>query len=237
MPARNASGALYGGPERATIAYSPLFLDQVRAGNVAEVASTDTGSIQGVFRKPVQVSGASAAALTYVVSLLQQLGLLRAGPRRRGNTPPGGLAVPSSLVRSLREVVSSPHQPVGLRLAKDDHRAGAARRRTSGRTELTVTALVVERRGCHGHDRTSSTARTVRRESCQPRRRARSASAHTPNEVARKARPRPMTSAGRIVTIQPMTEWNIKARRRPHGRVDGISVAEPGLAGISGADG
>jgi cell division protease FtsH len=51
------AGALYGGPQRATIAYSPLFLDQVKAGNVAEIASTDTGTIQGTFRKPVQVSG------------------------------------------------------------------------------------------------------------------------------------------------------------------------------------
>jgi len=53
------AGALYGGPERATIAYSPLFLDQVQAGNVAEIASTDTGTIQGTFRKPVRVPGAS----------------------------------------------------------------------------------------------------------------------------------------------------------------------------------
>ncbi len=53
------AGALYGGPERATIAYSPLFLDQVNAGNVAEIGSTDTGTIQGTFRKPVKVPGAS----------------------------------------------------------------------------------------------------------------------------------------------------------------------------------
>jgi cell division protease FtsH len=53
------AGALYGGPERATIAYSPLFLDQVQTGNVAEISSTDTGTIQGTFRKPVQVPGTS----------------------------------------------------------------------------------------------------------------------------------------------------------------------------------
>jgi cell division protease FtsH len=51
------AGALTGGPERATIAYSPLFLDQVQAGNVSEISSTDTGTIQGVFRKPVKVPG------------------------------------------------------------------------------------------------------------------------------------------------------------------------------------
>jgi cell division protease FtsH len=54
-----AAGVLYGGTERATIAYTPLFLDQVKAGNVAEIASTDTGAIQGTFRKPVQLPGAS----------------------------------------------------------------------------------------------------------------------------------------------------------------------------------
>jgi hypothetical protein len=31
----------------------------VEAGNVSEIASTDTGAIQGVFKKPVQVSGTS----------------------------------------------------------------------------------------------------------------------------------------------------------------------------------
>jgi cell division protease FtsH len=53
------AGALYGGPQRATIAYSPLFLDQVKAGSVSEIASTDTGTIQGGFRKPVKVPGTS----------------------------------------------------------------------------------------------------------------------------------------------------------------------------------
>jgi cell division protease FtsH len=53
------AGALYGGTQRTTIAYSPLFLDQVTAGNVSEIASTDTGTIQGVFRKPVNVPGTS----------------------------------------------------------------------------------------------------------------------------------------------------------------------------------
>jgi cell division protease FtsH len=53
------AGALTGGLERATIAYSPLFFDQVQAGNVAEISSTDTGTIQGVFRKPVKVPGTS----------------------------------------------------------------------------------------------------------------------------------------------------------------------------------
>ncbi len=54
------AGALYDGPgSGGKIAYSPLFLDQVKAGNVTEIASTDTGAIQGSFRKPVQVAGAS----------------------------------------------------------------------------------------------------------------------------------------------------------------------------------
>ena len=54
-----AAGALYPGPERATVAYTPLFLDQVQSGNVAEIASTDTGTIQGSFRKPIHVPGVS----------------------------------------------------------------------------------------------------------------------------------------------------------------------------------
>jgi cell division protease FtsH len=54
------AGSLYQGPERAKIAYSPLFLDQVEAGNVAEISSTDTGAIQGDFRKPVKVPGVSS---------------------------------------------------------------------------------------------------------------------------------------------------------------------------------
>ena len=53
------AGALYGGPQRAKIAYSPLFLDQVQAGNVSEITSTDTGTIQGTFRKPAKVPGTS----------------------------------------------------------------------------------------------------------------------------------------------------------------------------------
>jgi len=53
-------GSVSSGPPRATIAYTPLFLQQVRAGNVSEISSTDTGEIQGVFRAPVRVSGASA---------------------------------------------------------------------------------------------------------------------------------------------------------------------------------
>jgi cell division protease FtsH len=53
------AGALYGGTQRTTIAYNPLFLDQVRAGNVAEIASTDTGAIQGAFRKPAHVPSTS----------------------------------------------------------------------------------------------------------------------------------------------------------------------------------
>jgi cell division protease FtsH len=52
------AGALYRGVDRTTIAYSPLFLQQVRAGNVKDIASTDTGTIQGTFRTPVRVSGA-----------------------------------------------------------------------------------------------------------------------------------------------------------------------------------
>jgi cell division protease FtsH len=55
-----AAGALYPGPERATVSYTPLFLDQVQAGNVAEISSTDTGTIQGSFRKPVDVPGGSS---------------------------------------------------------------------------------------------------------------------------------------------------------------------------------
>jgi cell division protease FtsH len=53
------AGALVGSPPRPTIAYSPQFLEQVKAGNVSEIASTDTGAIQGVFRKPERVTGAS----------------------------------------------------------------------------------------------------------------------------------------------------------------------------------
>jgi cell division protease FtsH len=53
------AGALYGGTSRATIAYSPLFLDQAKAGNVSEISSLDTGAIQGMFRKPVRVAGTS----------------------------------------------------------------------------------------------------------------------------------------------------------------------------------
>jgi cell division protease FtsH len=55
------AGAFYGGPERPTIAYSPLFLKEVKAGNVGEISSSDTGSIQGTFRKAVQVPGVSQA--------------------------------------------------------------------------------------------------------------------------------------------------------------------------------
>jgi cell division protease FtsH len=51
--------ALYRPPERATIAYSPVFLQQVRDGNVERISSTDTGAIQGVLRKPVRVPGAA----------------------------------------------------------------------------------------------------------------------------------------------------------------------------------
>jgi cell division protease FtsH len=54
-----AAGALFPGPERATVSYTPLFLDQVQSGNVAEIAATDTGTIQGSFRKPVRVPGES----------------------------------------------------------------------------------------------------------------------------------------------------------------------------------
>jgi hypothetical protein len=38
---------------------SPMFLDQVKAGNVADIASTDTGTIQGLFRKRVRISAGS----------------------------------------------------------------------------------------------------------------------------------------------------------------------------------
>jgi cell division protease FtsH len=51
------AGSLSGGSTRTTIAYSPLFLQQTRAGNVREISSTDTGEIQGVFRTPVRVAG------------------------------------------------------------------------------------------------------------------------------------------------------------------------------------
>jgi cell division protease FtsH len=51
------AGALYRAPERPTIAYSPLFLDQTRAGNVKQISSTGTGAIQGEFRTPVRVPG------------------------------------------------------------------------------------------------------------------------------------------------------------------------------------
>ncbi|MGH2948271.1 MAG: ATP-dependent zinc metalloprotease FtsH, partial [Solirubrobacteraceae bacterium] len=51
------AGALYKGPEPTTIAYSPLFLQQARAGNVQEISSTDTGAIQGVFKTAVHVAG------------------------------------------------------------------------------------------------------------------------------------------------------------------------------------
>jgi len=44
---------------RPTIAYRPLFRDQVAASHVQEISSSDTGAIQGTFRKPVQVAGVS----------------------------------------------------------------------------------------------------------------------------------------------------------------------------------
>jgi cell division protease FtsH len=59
------AGVFYNGTDRTTIAYTPLFLDQVKAGNVAEIASADTGSIQGNFRKPVQVPGGSQAVTDF----------------------------------------------------------------------------------------------------------------------------------------------------------------------------
>jgi cell division protease FtsH len=59
------AGALIGGPSRPTIAYSPLFVDQVKAGNVSKIASTDTGTIQGVFRKAVHVPGVSHAVTDF----------------------------------------------------------------------------------------------------------------------------------------------------------------------------
>ncbi len=59
------AGALYGGPARPTIAYSPLFLDQVKSGNVSEISSTDTGTIQGTFRKSVKVPGSSDAVTDF----------------------------------------------------------------------------------------------------------------------------------------------------------------------------
>ena len=54
------AGSLSSGPERTKIAYSPLFLDQVEAGNVSEISSTDGGGIQGEFRAAVRVPGASS---------------------------------------------------------------------------------------------------------------------------------------------------------------------------------
>jgi cell division protease FtsH len=59
------AGAFYGGAERPTIAYSPLFLQQVEARNVQEISSSDTGSIQGTFRKPVTVPGDSRAVTDF----------------------------------------------------------------------------------------------------------------------------------------------------------------------------
>jgi cell division protease FtsH len=59
------AGAFYGGPDRPTIAYSPLFLHEVQAGNVGEISSSGTGSIQGVFRKPVQVTGAGQSVTDF----------------------------------------------------------------------------------------------------------------------------------------------------------------------------
>jgi cell division protease FtsH len=57
--------ALYGPPERATIAYSPVFLQQVRDGNVEQISSTDTGAIQGELRKPARVPGAANAVTDF----------------------------------------------------------------------------------------------------------------------------------------------------------------------------
>jgi cell division protease FtsH len=59
------AGSLYNGPQRTTIAYSPLFLHQVSAGNVSEISSTGTGEIQGVFRKPVRVAGAAGTVTDF----------------------------------------------------------------------------------------------------------------------------------------------------------------------------
>jgi cell division protease FtsH len=60
-----AAGALYRNAAPATIAYSPLFLQQVDAGNVREISSTGTGAIQGVFSKAVHVPNASAAVTEF----------------------------------------------------------------------------------------------------------------------------------------------------------------------------
>jgi cell division protease FtsH len=59
------AGAFYGGPDRPTIAYRPLFLHEVTSGNVQEISSSDAGSIQGVFRKPVHVPGGSQAVTDF----------------------------------------------------------------------------------------------------------------------------------------------------------------------------
>jgi cell division protease FtsH len=59
------AGALARGPARPTIAYEPVFLQQVKTGNVKEIASTDTGTIQGQFRKPVTVPGVSGSVTDF----------------------------------------------------------------------------------------------------------------------------------------------------------------------------
>jgi cell division protease FtsH len=64
-----AAGALYRSAAPATIAYSPLFLQQVQAGNVSEISSSGTGAVHGVFRKAVHVPGASAGVTTFKTQL------------------------------------------------------------------------------------------------------------------------------------------------------------------------
>jgi cell division protease FtsH len=48
-----AASRVTGPPERIRVPYSPLFLDQVRAGNVEQITSRQT-SLQGEFKKPVR---------------------------------------------------------------------------------------------------------------------------------------------------------------------------------------
>jgi cell division protease FtsH len=63
------AGALYRSPGPTTIAYSPLFLQQVQAGNVKEISSSQTGAIQGVFRSTVRVPGVTKPVTVFKTQL------------------------------------------------------------------------------------------------------------------------------------------------------------------------
>jgi cell division protease FtsH len=63
------AGSLYRSPQPSTIAYSPLFLQQVKTGNVREISTTGTGAVQGVLRSPVKIAGAAKPVRDFTTQL------------------------------------------------------------------------------------------------------------------------------------------------------------------------